>query len=274
MRHILITGCSSGIGLYCAKALHVKEDVRVYATARAPEDVARLREMGLWACRLDLDSNESIEAGLAQVFEASDGRLDVLFNNGAYGQPGAVEDLSDTALKAQFQTNVFGTQYLTNLVLKTMRTQGSGRIVYNSSVLGFAAMGYRGAYNASKFAIEGLADTMRLELEGSGIHVVLIEPGPITSAFRANALQKFRAHIDVEKSPHKTTYEATLSRLEGSKSTPFTLGPEAVYEALLEAITAPKPKARYRVTTPTKMLWYAKRLLPTRLMDKVLKKAT
>ncbi|MBE0497016.1 MAG: SDR family NAD(P)-dependent oxidoreductase [Campylobacterales bacterium] len=274
MRHVLISGCSSGIGLYCANALHVREDFRVYATARKPEDVARLRERGLWACRLDLDSNESIEAGLAQVLEQSGGRLDVLFNNGAYGQPGAVEDLNDEALKAQFQTNVFGTQALTNLALKTMRTQGSGRIVYNSSVLGFAAMGYRGAYNASKFAIEGLADTLRLELEGSGIYVVLIEPGPITSAFRANALQKFRAHIDVQNSPHKTTYEATLSRLQGSKPTPFTLGPEAVYEALLQAITSPKPNARYRVTTPTKVLWYAKRLLPTFLLDKLLKKAT
>ena len=274
MQHILITGCSSGIGLYCAKALHVRDDFRVYASARSLEDVEMLRQMGLWACQLDLDDNESIQAGLEAVLNESGGKLDVLFNNGAYGQPGAVEDLSDVALKAQFQTNVFGTQHLTNLVLRTMRAQGSGCIVYNSSVLGFAAMGYRGAYNASKFAIEGLADTMRLELSGSGIHVVLVEPGPITSAFRANALQKFLTHIDFQKSPHKTTYEQTLARLKGSKDAPFTLGPEAVYDALLKAITSSHPKARYRVTVPTHLLWYLKRCLPTRLMDRLLAKIT
>jgi short-subunit dehydrogenase len=151
-----------------------------------------------------------------------------------------------------------------------MRTQGSGRIIYNSSVLGFAAMSYRGAYNASKFAIEGLADTMRLELKNSGIHVVLIEPGPIRSQFRANALQKFQTYIDVGNSPHKKTYEQTLTRLEGSKDAPFTLGPEAVYDALLKAITASNPKPRYRVTVPTHLLWYIKRLLPTRFVDAVL----
>lgn len=272
MQHILITGCSSGIGLYCAKALHVKDEFRVYASARSLEDVEKLRQMGLWACQLDLDDNDSIQAGLETVLHESGGRLDVLFNNGAYGQPGAVEDLSDAALKSQFQTNVFGTQYLTNLVLKTMRTQGNGRIIYNSSVLGFAAMSYRGAYNASKFAIEGLADTMRLELKNSGISVVLIEPGPIKSQFRANALQKFLNHIDIKTSPHKQTYEQTLARLEGSKDASFTLGPEAVYDALLKAITSTNPKPRYRVTVPTHVLWYLKRLLPTCILDKLLAK--
>jgi NAD(P)-dependent dehydrogenase (short-subunit alcohol dehydrogenase family) len=273
MKHVLITGCSSGIGAYCAKALHGKEGYRVYASARDPKDVARLQAEGLWACQLDLDNNASIEAGLKAVLEASNARLDVLFNNGAYGQPGAVEDVDDAVLKAQFQTNVFGTQYLTNLALKTMRAQHSGRIIYNSSVLGFAAMPYRGAYNASKFAVEGLADTLRLELVGSGIAVVLIEPGPIRSAFRATALEKFQTHIDVAKSAHKVTYEATLARLKGSKETPFTLGPEAVYKALLHALEASSPKARYRVTVPTKALGIFKRVLPTRVLDALLRRA-
>lgn len=272
MHHILITGCSSGIGLYCAKALHVKSEFCVYASARKDEDVQKLRQMGLWACKLDLDDNNSIQDGLNEVLKKSGGRLDILFNNGAFGQPGAVEDLSDDALKAQFQTNVFGTQYLTNLVLKIMRSQNSGRIIYNSSVLGFAAMRYRGAYNASKFAIEGLADTLRLELKGSNIHVILIEPGPIQSAFRQNALKKFLANIDMNNSAHKIEYKKSLKRLGGSKKTPFSLKPDAVYKVLLEAIFSSKPKARYRVTVPTKFLWYLKRVLPTFIMDWLLKK--
>lgn len=272
-KHILITGCSSGIGRYCAKALHVKDNYKVYATSRTKEDVQKLKNEGLWACRLDLNDSESIQDGLDEILAQSGGRLDILFNNGAYGQPGAVEDLSDEALKAQFQTNVFGTQELTNKVLKIMRQQNSGRIIYNSSILGFVAMAYRGAYNASKFAIEGLVDTLRLELVESNIKAILIEPGPIRSDFRKNSLQKFSENIDVENSFHHDFYKQTLKRLQKEGDSPFTLPPNAVYEALLKAMEDKNPKARYRVTKPTTWLWYLKKILPTPLLDKILIKA-
>ena len=201
MKSVLVTGCSTGIGYTCAHELH-KRGYAVFATCRKEEDVQRLREEGLNAHRLDLCDTSSMHETLSWMLAQTGGRIDVLFNNGAYGQPGAVEDLRREVLREQFETNVFGTQELTNLVLPFMRAQKSGRIIYNSSILGFVAMSYRGAYNASKFAIEGLADTLRLELHKSGVDVVLIEPGPIRSSFRKNALAKFLANVDQEHSAH------------------------------------------------------------------------
>lgn len=272
MKSILITGCSSGIGYTCAHGLQ-ERGYNVFATCRKEADVKRLKAEGLNAFRLDLCDTKSMHDALSWMFSQTDGRIDVLFNNGAYGQPGAVEDLSREVLREQFETNVFGTQELSNLVLPYMRKQGSGRIVYNSSILGFVAMSYRGAYNASKFAIEGLADTMRLELHGSGIDIILIEPGPIRSDFRKNALTKFLVNIDYEHSAHAKTYAKTLGRLESSGDAPFTLGAEAVLEALLTAIEVKKPKARYGVTFPTKLFAWLKRFLSTHLMDRIARKA-
>ena len=176
---ILITGCSSGIGHAAAHALAAR-GWRVFATARAEADVERLREEGLEALALDLADSASIEAAVEEVRERTGGRLTALFNNGAYGQPGAVEDLSRAVLREQLETNLLGTHELTTRVLPMMRAQGHGRIVQNSSVLGLAALPYRGAYVCSKFALEGLTDTLRQELTGSGIHISLIQPGPIT----------------------------------------------------------------------------------------------
>ena len=272
MKHILITGCSTGIGYTCAHGLQ-KLGYNVFATCRREEDVKRLQDEGLNAFKLDLCDSASLHVALAWMLSQTGGRIDVLFNNGAYGQPGAVEDLKRDVLREQFETNVFGTQELTNLVLPYMRKQKSGRIIYNSSILGFVAMSYRGAYNASKFAIEGLADTLRLELHGSGVEVVLIEPGPIRSAFRKNALAKFLANIDQERSAHKAIYEKTLERLQKSGDGAFTLGAEAVLEVLVQAIEAKKPKFRYPVTFPTKLFVWLKRLLPTSWMDTIARKA-
>lgn len=269
---ILITGCSSGIGYTCAHGLH-KLGYTVFATCRDEVDVKRLQSEGLNAHRLDLCESESLHEALKWMLAKTNGRIDILFNNGAYGQPGAVEDLSRNVLREQFETNVFGTQELTNLVLPHMRKQGSGRIIYNSSILGFVAMSYRGAYNASKFAIEGLADTLRLELYGSGIDVILIEPGPIRSEFRKNALAKFLANIDQQNSVHQEIYTKTLQRLQASGDAPFTLGSEAVLEVLIQAIEAKKPKARYGVTFPTKLFAWLKRFLSTKLMDSIARKA-
>lgn len=269
---ILITGCSSGIGYTCAHELK-KLGYNVFATCRDEDDVKRLSAEGLNAFKLDLRDSSSIHVALAWMLSQSGGRIDVLFNNAAYGQPGAVEDLKRDVLREQFETNVFGTQELTNLVLPYMRKQKSGRIIYNSSILGLVAMSYRGAYNASKFAIEGLADTLRLELLDSGIDVVLIEPGPIRSHFRKNALSKFLKYIDQERSFHKEVYEQTLKRLQKEGDAPFTLGPEAVLEVVVQAIEARKPKTRYAVTFPTKLFRVLKRIFPTSWLDKIAYKA-
>lgn len=269
---ILITGCSSGIGYTCAHGLK-KLGYNVFATCRDEDDVNRLIAEGLNAFKLDLCDTQSMNNTLSCLLAQSNGRIDVLFNNAAYGQPGAVEDLKRNVLREQFETNVFGTQELTNLVIPYMRKQKSGRIIYNSSILGFVAMSYRGAYNASKFAIEGLADTLRLELYGSGIEVVLIEPGPIQSNFRKNALSKFLKYIDQEYSAHSVTYAKTLARLKKEGKTPFTLEPVAVLEVLVKAIESPKPKARYAVTFPTKLFGILKRVIPTIWMDVIARKA-
>lgn len=271
-RSILITGCSSGIGQCAAHRLR-ERGYRVFATARQAGDVERLADAGFEAFRLDLADAASIAAAVEQVLEASGGGLYGLFNNGAYGQPGAVEDLSLAALREQFETNLFGTHELTRLVIPVMRRQGYGRIIQNSSILGFAAMRYRGAYNASKFALEGLTDTLRLELAGSGVQVSLIEPGPIASRFRDNALLMYRKHIDPERSPHRAVYEALEARLQkAGPVVPFTLGPEAVVAKVIHALEARRPRVRYYVTFPTYLFGYLRRVFPDRTMDWLLGK--
>jgi NAD(P)-dependent dehydrogenase (short-subunit alcohol dehydrogenase family) len=269
---VLITGCSSGIGWCCAEGLKAR-GYRVFATARKAEDVERLKAQGFESCRLDIADADSIREGLGQVLEATGGKLYGLFNNAGAGQPGAVEDLSRDTLREQFETNVFGTLELTNLVLPVMRGQEEGRIIINSSVLGFAAMAYRGAYNASKFALEGLADTLRLELAGSGVYVSLIEPGPIKSRFRDNAYALYLKNIEPEASFHRNQYLKMEARLlKQGPATPFTLGPEAVLEKLVHALEAKKPKARYYVTFPTYLFAYLKRILPTSWLDELLRR--
>lgn len=267
---VLITGCSSGIGEHCAHALH-ERGYRVFATARRAEDVSRLEDQGLEALPLDLDDSASIQAAVREVLTRTGGRLYGLFNNAGYGQPGAVEDLSRDVLRRQFETNVFGTLELTNAVIPAMRRQGEGRIIQNSSVLGLIALRWRGAYNASKYALEGFYDTLRLELQDSGIHCSLIEPGPIRSNFRANALARFRANIDSEHSAHRAAYAAVLERLsKPGPAAPFTLGPEAVLEKLVHALEHRRPRPRYYVTVPTYLFGYLRRVLSTRMLDRVL----
>ena len=271
-KHILITGCSSGIGLEAAKLLHERGH-KVVASVRNEKDIKQFNDLGIPCVILDLDSDNSIEQGLQESLSLLDGRIDALFNNGAYGQPGAVEDLTRDVLQAQFNTNLFGTQVLTNAVIKVMRNQGHGRIIYNSSVLGLIALPYRGAYNASKFAVEGLADTLRLELRGTGIEVSLIEPGPILSQFRANAFAKYQQNIDKTNSAHRQIYQAMENRLTKSgPAAPFTLPASAVVDKLIHAVEAKRPQLRYYVTFPTYLLGTLKRILPGRALDWVLKK--
>ena len=271
-KSILITGCSSGIGYHCAHGLK-ERGWRVFATARKPKDLARLKYEGLETVYLDYADPKSIAHCAEHVLQHTQGGLFALFNNGAYGQPGAIEDLSTDVLRRQLETNVFGWHDLTRRLLPAMRRNGAGRIVQNSSVLGLVALKWRGAYNASKFAIEGLSDALRLEMEGTGIHVVLIEPGPIKSKFVNTSLEHFKKYIDVEGSHHAELYKGQLARMEGASQTAggrFKLGPEAVLKCLIKALEEPQPKAHYYVTTPTKVLGALRRVLPHRVLDPIL----
>jgi len=269
---ILITGCSSGIGYATAVELRQRGH-NVIASARKPEDVAKLKQEGFSAVQLDLADSAGIRRAVEQAFELTGGKIDALFNNGAFGQPGAVEDLSRDVLRHQFETNLFGTHELTNLLIPSMRKQGHGRIIYNSSVLGLVAMKYRGAYNASKYALEGLADTLRLELHGTNIHISLIEPGPILSHFRKNAFALYKKNIDPAHSFHKKAYDVIEQRLQKEgPAAAFTLPATAVAEKVVHALEANRPKIRYYVTFPTYLFAFLKRILPMSWLDRLLGK--
>jgi NAD(P)-dependent dehydrogenase (short-subunit alcohol dehydrogenase family) len=271
-RSILITGCSSGIGHCVAHGL-AQRGYRVFASARKAADVEQLHAAGLESLQLDLSDSGSINRATEDLFARTGGRLDALFNNGAYGQPGAVEDLSREVLRDQFETNLFGWHELTNRVLPVMREQGHGRIIHNSSVLGFVALPFRGAYNASKYALEGLTDTLRLELRGTGIHVSLVEPGPIESRFRANAWAVYKKTINPETSVHREKYRRLEQRLKTEGPVvPFTLPAEAVLQKVIKALESPRPRARYYVTFPTYLFAVLKRVLTDRALDRVLAK--
>ncbi len=272
-KSILITGCSSGIGLDAALTLH-KEGWQVLATCRQAKDCDALTEQGLDSFVLDYNDSNSVHAAAEQTLERTGGTLDALFNNGAYGIPGFTEDIPRDAMRHLFETNLFGPFELINLVLPVMRKQGYGKIINCSSVLGLVAMPYRGPYNASKFAMEGLSDTLRLELAGSGIHVVLIEPGPITTKIRVNSQPHFEQWIDTEGSAHKETYETTIKQRlyapEGGQPDKFELPASAVTKKLKHALDNDVPRPRYYVTTPTYMAGALKRLCSTRLLDKIM----
>ncbi|WP_170392195.1 SDR family NAD(P)-dependent oxidoreductase [Ruegeria arenilitoris] len=270
-KSILITGCSSGIGLDAAHGMRAR-GWRVFAACRHQRDCDRLRAQGFDSPRIDYTDAETITSGLASVLEATGGTLEALFNNGAHGLPGAIEDVPTDGLRHIFETNVFGWHELTRQVIPVMRAQGHGRIVQNSSVLGLVAFPWRGAYVATKYAIEGLTDTMRLELRGTGIKVVLIEPGPITSKLREKAIPVFERFIDWENSALRDKYEGSLLKrlYEDSGPDRFELPASAVTDKLARALEAKSPKARYYVTTPTYIAGYLRRILPTGTIDRIL----
>lgn len=271
-RSILITGCSSGIGLCTAITLR-QRGYQVFATARKQEDIEKLHQMGLESFALDLEDPVSIQNAVKRVLQATGGTLYALFNNGAYGQPGAVEDLSRDALRQQFETNVFGWHELTRLVIPIMRKQGYGRIIQNSSILGLVAMPYRGAYTASKYAIESLSDTLRLELHGTNIYISMLEPGPIESLFRKNAYKHFKQNIDTDNSQHKNAYAKLAKKLQtGDPGTPFTLPADAIAKKVIKVLQSKRPRAHYYITLPSYLFGYLKRLLPTRSLDFLLRK--
>lgn len=270
-KSILITGCSSGIGYAAAHGLRDR-GWQVFAACRKAEDCARLKAEGFDAPLLDYQDEASIHIALKEVLETTGGTLDALFNNGAYATPGATEDLPTDALRDIFESNFFGWHTLTRAVIPVMRAQGHGRIVQCSSVLGLIAMPWRGAYNATKFALEGLSDTLRIEMRSTPIKVILIEPGPITSKFRANSILQFERWVDWKASPRSAQYQSQLlNRLHASteKST-FELPPEAVVKKLIHAVESPKPRPRYYVSIPTYLSGFMRRILPTRALDWVL----
>lgn len=261
-RSILITGCSSGIGLDAARTMK-QRGWRVIATARKPDDLARLKNFeGVETLHLELADPQSIATCAIRALELTRGRLDALYNNAAFGQPGAVEDLSPTLLREQLEVNLVGTHDLTRRLIPSMRKNGAGRIVNCSSVLGMVVAPYRGAYCASKFALEALTTSLRLELEGSGIHVSLIEPGPIRSRFVEHSVARLLATIDIENSPHRNVYQTRLEQMKAGGQISFKLEPEAVTKRLIHAVESTRPRRHYYVTTPTLMAAVMRRLLP------------
>lgn len=273
-RSILITGCSSGIGADAARTLHAR-GWRVFASCRAEADCERLRAEGLHSPQLDYDAPDTIRTALAHVLEITGGTLDAVFNNGAFAIPGAVEDLPRDALRAIYETNLFGVHDLTRQVIPVMRAQGHGRIVNCSSVLGLVPMKWRGAYVSTKHALEGLTDVLRLEMAETGIDVILIEPGPIASRIRENSRGPFETWIDWKTSARRDQYASTLlKRLYREKDKPdrFELPPGAVTRRLIRALEAPRPRPRYYVTTPTHLMGMARRVLPTRALDWIIAK--
>lgn len=272
-RTVLITGCSSGIGYDAAHGL-ARRGWRVLATCRQPDDCARLTAEGLESFPLDYASEDSLSAAMDQVMARTGGRLDALYNNGAFAIPGATEDLPRGALREIFETNLFGVHDLTRRVIPLMRAQGQGRIVNCSSVLGLVPMKWRGAYVATKFALEGLSDVLRLEMAETGIKVILLEPGPITSNIRVNSIPRFERWINWQASPRADQYRDTLlTRLYESRGPDrFELPPSAVTAKLVHALESPRPRARYYVTTPTHLMGTLRRVLPTRALDWVIRR--
>ena len=272
MQNILITGCSSGIGLQTALILK-ENNIKVYASARKEDDVKMLKNLGFETFLIDVRNKEDITNAL-EVILKNDLKLDAVFNNAGFGQPGAVEDLSVEVLKKQFETNFFGLHELTIQAMKIFRTQGYGKIIQHSSVLGIISLKYRGAYNASKYAIEGINDTLRQEVLGSNIFISTINTGPVTSKFRENSLKNFRKNIDIENSFWKNEYNKELKdRLESSDNKGvFTLPPRSVAEVVLKIMKSSSPKPRYYVTFATHILGFAKRVLSTAWLDKILVK--
>ena len=265
--NIVITGCSSGIGLETAKYLR-ERDIKVYPTARKIEDIQMLRDLGFeYAMQLDVTKPDQISTAIEKVLEI-DGTIDIWFNNAGYGQAGALEDINLYTIREQFETNVFGLHECTRQIIPVMRRQGYGKIIQHSSVLGLISLFGRGAYNASKYAIEGLTDTLRLEMKGTGIYPVLLNTGPIESNFRKTALKKLGEKVDIENSVFRDYYSAALQG--NTKKVPFSRGPEAVAEIVYKIVKSEKPKPRYYITKATYLLGFAKRIMSSSMLDRIL----
>lgn len=269
MTNIVITGCSTGIGLATAEYLKDKF-VRVYPTAREMEDVIKLKELGFEnAMQLDVTKAQHIADVIEAVLD-KEGKIDAWFNNAGFGQPGAIEDIETKVLKEQFETNLFGLHECTRQIIPVMRKQGYGKIIQHSSVLGIISLFGRGSYNASKYAIEGLTDTLRLELKDTNIYPVLLNTGPISSHFRQTAVKKLQENVDIEHSVFAEKYQQSINGT--GKKVPFNEEAVSVAKVVHKIILTDKPKPRYYITKATYLLGYLKRVLSTTLLDRVLLK--
>ena len=268
MKNILITGCSSGIGF--ESAMHLKaKGYNVYATARSQKDVEDLKKLDFDAIYLDVKDHKSITDAINYILNKAQ-TIDVVFNNAGYGQIGALEDIETKHLKEQFDTNVFGLHEVTRQIIPIMKKQGYGKIINHSSVLGLISLKFRGAYNASKYAIEGLSDTLRLELMDSNIHVSLLNTGPVSSKFRKNAVENFKKTVDIENSEFKDIYKEEMAK--NKSDVPFNLEAIEVAKIVEKIVLSNKPKPRYYITKATYILGYLKRVLSTKQLDFILNK--
>lgn len=267
---VLVTGCSSGIGAATARVLR-DAGWTVYPTARKEEDLAALKADGFDAVRLDLADEASVACAAAEFLEKCGGRPGALVNNAGYCQAGALEDLGRAALRAQFEANVLGPQQLIRAVLPAMKACGAGRIVTVSSVFGRIASPLVGAYCASKYAVEALGDTLRIELSGTGVWASLVEPGAVLSRFRKNAAEALAANTEAG-GDFEGMYEREVERRrrQVKKRDFFTRPPEEVAAKIRHALESPRPWRRYRVTPAAWLVEVAVRVLPQALTDVIL----
>ena len=270
-KNILITGCSSGIGKNFAITLHNK-GWRVFATCRSKTDCTFFTKLGIESFPLDLLKEESINCAVNLVKEKTKSQLDVLFNNGAYAIPGAIQDIPRSAMREIFEVNVFGQIDLINKCIPLMMNSDYPKIINCSSVLGFISLPYRGLYSATKYSIEALTDALRRENYDSKIKFVLIQPGPINTDIKKKSIKHFEKWIDWKKSIHKKTYEnKVIKRLYDNNYkdsfNSYELQPNEVTKLLINILNSKKPKARYKITIQTKIAQIMIKLLPTNTLD-------
>lgn len=266
---ILITGCSHG-GIGYATAKHLKElGHRVFASARQQKDVDALIEEGFETYFIDVNNYNQVDDALQDILMKTNGTIDAVFNNAGYSQAGALEDIDTKYLRQEFETNFFALHNISQKAIKIMRKQGYGKIIQHSSVLGLISLKYRGSYNASKYAIEGLADTMRLELEGSNIFMSSLNTGPVTSKIRENSLKTI-VNVKTKNSAHTKAYEKILAG--NHNKIPFNEEAISVAKVVENILNSAKPKPRYYITKMTWIMATLKRILPTSVMDKFLSK--
>jgi len=269
---ILIIGSSSGIGY--ETAISSSDQFNVIATVRQAADLKRLNELSIKTYLLDMSDLSSINPTITKIFQDHMGDIDAIFINAGYGQPGALEDLPLEALKKQFDVNLFAPFEIAKSVIPFFRQRGEGKIIFNSSILGFISLPYRSAYNSSKHALESIASTLRLELKSTNIFISVIQPGPIDTKFRSTSFSMFDKYIDQKESHHQSQYVFMIDRLTSLKaSTGFTLSPSSCSSVVKKIMLSPKPKNYYRITFPTKLFYWLDKILPSTLMDRLLYKS-
>lgn len=261
---VLITGASSGIGKATTEKL-LDDGYTVYASARSTDKLKYLKARGAEILELDVTQDESMKSGVDRI-KSEGGRLDILINNAGYGSYGALEDVPMEEARHQFEINVFGLGRLTQLVLPQMREQSFGKIVNITSVGGKIYEPLGSWYHASKFAVEGLSDCLRLELQPFGIDVIIVEPGPIRTEWGSIAIEKLMrmsGHTAYAKAAQTGAKLLAISNDEKVASEP-----EVIANTISKALKAKQPKARYAAGTGAKFLVTFRKFASDALMDR------